>query len=63
LETVFCYISQQILFLLPIFDDLPTKIGFAEIYSKKRLGLVLNPKKLLGYTGAYPTGGDALIYH
>jgi hypothetical protein len=46
---------------LPIFDDLPTKIGFAEKNSKKRLGLVSNPKKLLGYTGVRPTGGDTLI--
>jgi hypothetical protein len=46
---------------LPIFDDLPTKIGFADIYIEKRLGLVSNPKKLLGYTGAPPTGGDTLM--
>jgi hypothetical protein len=42
----FCYLSQLILFLLPIFDDfLATKIGLDEINSEKWLGLVTNTKK------------------
>jgi hypothetical protein len=47
---------------LPIFDHLPTKIGFAEKNSKKRLGLVSNPKQLLGYTGGCPTSEGTLSH-
>jgi hypothetical protein len=53
-------LSELILFLLPTFNDLATKIGLDEINSKKWLVLVTNPKRLWCYIGICPTGGDAL---